>query len=235
MANIFAPVPSDPPGGNPELPDELARLPRGRHGLPAEFVAHNQRERLVASLAATVAEVGYNDTTITRVVEGAGVSNRTFYKYFQTVEECYLAALDSIAARLTPLLAEAYESEDEWPLSIRASIEAVLGFFAQEPELAYLCTVEPFVAGPAIAGRYAEGIAALVPYLRRGRELREDGDLFPETTERGLLGSINSLVARKVAAGEAASLPQLLPDLVQFALTPYLGAAEARKIADAGD
>lgn len=222
---------NDPPEGNPELPDELARLPHGRHGLPPEFVAHNQRERLIASLAHTVAEVGYNDTTITRIIEGASVSSRTFYKYFQTVEECYLAALDAIIARLAPLVTEAFQSEESWPLSVRATIEAVLGFFAAEPELARLCTVEPFVAGPAIARRYEEGVAALVPYLRRGRELREDGDLFPETTERGLLGSMNSLAARKVSAGEAESLPELLPDLVQFALTPYLGAAEAREIA----
>jgi AcrR family transcriptional regulator len=223
----------DPPGGNPEQPDELARLPHGRHGLPPEFVAHNQRERLIASLAHTVAEVGYNNTTITRIVEGASVSSRTFYKYFQTVEECYLGALDAIAARLTPVLTQAYQSEESWPTSVRASIAAALRFFAAEPELARLCTVEPFVGGPAIARRYEEGVAVLVPYLRRGRELREDGDLFPETTERGLLGSMNSLVARKVAGGEAESLPELLPDLVQFALTPYLGAGKARQIATA--
>jgi AcrR family transcriptional regulator len=227
-------VRSDPPGGNPEQPDELARLPHGRHGLPPEFVAHNQRERLIASLAHTVTEVGYNDTTITRIIEGASVSSRTFYKYFQTVEECYLGALDSIAARLTPLVTQAYEDQGSWQLSIRASIEAVLDFFAAEPELARLCTVEAIVAGPAVARRYEEGVAALVPYLRRGRELREDGDLFPETTERGLLGSMNSLVARKVAAGEAEKVPDLLPDLAQFALTPYLGPDEARRIATGG-
>jgi AcrR family transcriptional regulator len=224
-------VPSDPPGGSPEQPDELARLPRGRHGLPEEFVAHNQRERLIVSLAHVVAEHGYNDTTITRIVEGAGVTSRTFYKYFQTVEECYLAALDSTIARLTPLVVDAYQSEQSWPLRVRASIAAVLDFFAAEPEIARLCAVEPFVAGPGIARRYELAIDSLVPYLRLGRELREGSEAFPETTERGLLGSMNSLVARKVSAGEAESLPQLLPDLVQFALTPYLGAGEARRIA----
>jgi AcrR family transcriptional regulator len=224
-------VRSDPPGGNPELPDELARLPHGRHGLPPEFVAHNQRERLIASFAHAVAEVGYNDTTITRIIEGASVSSRAFYKYFQTVEECYLGALDATITRLTPLLTKAFQAEDTWPAGVRAAIEAVLGFFAAEPELARLCTVELFVAGPAVARRYEEAVAALVPYLRLGRELREGGDLFPETTERGLLGSMNSLIARQVAAGEAESLPRLLPDLVQFALTPYVGAGEAGRIA----
>jgi AcrR family transcriptional regulator len=224
-------VPSDPPGESPEQPDELARLPHGRHGLPPEFVAHNQRQRLLASLVLTVAEHGYNDTTITRVIEGAGVTSRTFYKYFDTIEACYLAAFDEAAELLAVRLAEAYASEQDWPLKVRASIAALLAFFAASPELARLCLIEPFVAGPAISSRYREAIERLVPFLREGRELRQGATSFPETTERGLLGSIGSQVGRKVSAGQAAGLPGLLPDLVQFALTPYLGAAEARQLA----
>jgi AcrR family transcriptional regulator len=224
-------MPSDSPGDSPEYPDELARLPHGRHGLPPEFVAHNQRQRLIYSLILTVAEHGYNATTITRIVEGASVSSRTFYKYFKTVDECYAAALDMTIDHLAVLITDAFNSEEEWPAGIRSSIAATLDFFAAEPALARLCVVEPFVAGPPLAGRYERAIDAMVPYLRRGRELRNGGDSFPETTERGLLGSMNALIARKVSAGQTEDLPQLLPDLAQFALTPYLGAVEARRIA----
>ena len=149
---------SDPPGESPEAPDELARLPHGRHGLPAEFVARNQRQRLLASLINTVAEHGYNETTITRVIEGAAVSSRTFYKYFATVEECYLAAFDATVDLLAARLAEAYRAEVEWPLKVRAALAALLELFAASPELARLCLIEPFVAGPAISRRYQEAI-----------------------------------------------------------------------------
>jgi hypothetical protein len=128
-------------------------------------------------------------------------------------------------------LTEARASESDWPLQARAAIAASLELFAAEPELARLCTVEPFIAGPATAKRYREGVHALVPYLREGRALREGPEPFPETTERGLLGSIGTQIGRKVSAGEAEDLPGLLPDLVQFALTPYLGIAEARRVA----
>ncbi len=222
---------SDPPGESPEAPDELARLPHGRHGLPAEFVARNQRQRLLASLINTVAEHGYNETTITRVIEGAAVSSRTFYKYFATVEECYLAAFDATVDLLAARLAEAYRAEVEWPLKVRAALAALLELFAASPELARLCLIEPFVAGPAISRRYQEAIERLAPYLREGRELRQGAGPFPESAERGLLGSIGSQIARRVSAGEADGLPGLLPDLLQFALTPYLGAAEARRVA----
>lgn len=220
---------SDPPGETPELPDELARLPPGRHGLPPEFVEQNQRRRLIASLVQVVAERGFNATTITAIVEGASITSATFYKYFDDVEACYLAAFDSAVDLLGERLVEAYASQTEWPLKVRASLAALLNFFAASPALGRLCLVEPFVAGPAISRSYQKASERLVPYLREGRALSGDQGSLPETTERGLLGSIASQVARKLP--DAAALPRLLPDLTQFALTPYLGPAEARRFA----
>ena len=40
-----------------------------------------------------------------------------------------------------------------------------------------------------------------------------------------------SLISRRIFAGRTAELESLLPDLVEFALTPYLGSAEAAKVA----
>lgn len=222
-----------PTGETPELPDSLARLPHGRHGLPPEFVAENQRSRLLVSLVQAIAEHGYNETTITRVIEGAGVTSRTFYKYFESIEDAYLAAFEAASELLAASLAEAWAAAEEWPARVRAAIAALLEFFAASPELATLCLVEPFVAGPTIARRYQEALERLAPFLREGRTHTSGADLLPQTTERGLLGSIGSQIGRKVSAGEAAELPKLLPDLTQFALTPYLGTAEARKIAQA--
>jgi AcrR family transcriptional regulator len=232
-ANIFGGVSSDPPGESPDRPDDLARLPHGRHGLPAEFVERNQRQRLLASLIRTVAEIGYNGATITNLAAGAGVTTRTFYKYFDSVEACYLAAFDAGADLLSERLREACASADEWPQQVRAALAAALEFFAASPELARLLLSEPFVAGPGVSRRYQEQIERLSPYLRAGRELSPEAASFPDTTERGLLGSIASQIGRKVSAGEAAELPASLPDLTQFALTPYLGPPEARRIARA--
>jgi AcrR family transcriptional regulator len=223
-------VSSDPPGERPEQPDELARLPHGRHGLPPEFVARNQSQRLLASLIGVVAKEGYNATTITAITDGAGVTTRTFYKYFDSVEACYLAGFEAALELLAARLANAWTGVEEWPAKVRAALAAALEFFAASPELAPLLLTEPFVAGPTISRRYQEAIERMAPFLREGRELSPDAASFPETTERGLIGSIASQVGRKVSGGQGAQLPELLPDLVQFALTPYLGAAEARRI-----
>jgi AcrR family transcriptional regulator len=226
-------VSSDPPGERPEQPDELARLPHGRHGLPPEFVAHNQSQRLLASLIGIVAEQGYNGATINAITDGAGVTTRTFYKYFDSVEACYLAAFDAVAEMLGARLQSAWAEAEEWPAKVRAALKTALDFFAASPELARLLLSEPFVAGPTISRRYQEQVGRLAPYLAEGRALSAEGASFPATTERGLIGSIASQVGRKVSAGEADQLPALLPDLVQFALTPYLGATEARRVSRA--
>lgn len=219
------------PEENPDLPDELARLPHGRHGLPAEFVERNQRERLIASFTALVGESGYGEATISAVTAGAGVSSRTFYKYFETIEECYLGAFDRAIETLKPGVEEAFSSKQEWPLRIRDTLDSVLTHFSEFPEQARLITAEPFVAGPKIAVRYKEVIERMVPYLRLGRELHKTSDPLPATTEKGLLGGASSLIGRQAFAAEDDDFHKLLPDLLQFLLTPYLGPAEAHRTA----
>ena len=219
------------PAENPHHPDELAQLPHGRHGLPPEFVEHNQRERLIASFTALVGEVGYSGATITTVTEGAGVASRTFYKYFDTVDEVCVAAFEKGVEDLRPLVVAAYRSEDEWPRRIRAVIAAFLADFAEYPELARLLTAEPFVAGPELARMHKAAIEGLVPFLREGRSLQDGREPLPDTAERGILGAVNSMVGRQATAGRGEELEALLPDLTQFVLTPYLGAVEARRVA----
>jgi AcrR family transcriptional regulator len=225
-------VPTSPPGESPEFPDELARLPRGRHGLPQEFVEHNQRQRLLASFAHLLGERGYNEATITATAAGAGISTVTFYKHFETLEEVYLAALEETMSRLGPLLLEAFEASEDWPRSIRAALAALLELLAADPDAARLLTAEPFVAGSKVVERYRSAFDLIAPYLARGRELRDPkAEPLPPTTERSLLGAASSLVGRHAFTGRAEELTGLLPDLTQFLLTPYLGPVEARRVA----
>ena len=220
---------------SPEYPPELARLPPGRHGLPREFVSHNQRERLIAGLAEAVAENGYAGTTIAHITRNAAVSRRTFYEHFASKDECFIAAYDMVMAELRQRVGEAFEREEEWPQAVRAGIGAMLEFLAAEPHLARLSMVEALVAGPVVVERYDEAIQSLVPYFAAGREgLSKDilAGLSP-TTEEALVGGMVSLISRRIFADRTDELESLLPDLVEFTLTPYLGSAEAAKVARA--
>ena len=216
-----------------DYPPELARLPPGRHGLPREFVVHNQRERLIAGLAEAIAENGYAGTTIAHITRHAAVSRRTFYEHFASKDECFVAAYDTVMAELRERVGQAFEEEDDWPHAVKAGIGAMLAFLAAEPNLARLCMVEALVAGPVVVERYDSAIQSFVPYFQTGREGRSPEVLarLSATTEEALVGGMMSLISRRIIAGKTAELESLLPDLVEFTLTPYLGSDEAAKVA----
>jgi AcrR family transcriptional regulator len=224
-----------PESGAEDYPPELARLPPGRHGLPREFVTHNQRERLIAGIAEAIAENGYSGTTIAHITRAAAVSRRTFYEHFSSKDECFVAAYDTVMKELRERVSAAFEEQDEWAHAIRAGIEAMLQFLAAEPNLARLCMVEALVAGPAVVERYDAAIQSFVPYFQEGRKGRPPEVLsrLSPTTEEALVGGMVSLISRRIIAGKAEELEELLPDLVEFTLTPYLGSAEAAEIAKA--
>ncbi len=210
---------------------ELGPLPGGHHGLTREQIAESQRERLLAAIAQEVAAHGYRQTTITDVVKLASVSTRDFYELFEGKEECFLATFEAVRDHLEEVGREAAASEDDWPHQVIAVLRAVLEFFAAEPELARLCLIESVSATPRIAIRFREAVLACALALAGGRaELADPDSLLPKT-EDAILGGIVSLATRSILAGETESLPELLPDLVDFALAPYLGAERAAKLA----
>ncbi len=211
--------------------EELGPLPAGRHGFSREQVAHHQRERLIAGLAEAVAEKGYAAVTLTDIVRQAKVSRRVFYANFESKEQCFLAAFEVVVDHLRELVAEAVEGIEGWSGQAIAATRAVLAFLASEPDLARLCLVESRAAGPAVTTRFNQAAAEMAPLLRIGRAERPEGKRLPESTEDSTVGSLVSLAHRKVAAGEAMQLEDLLPDCAELVLLPYLGPAEASRLA----
>ena len=211
---------------------ELGPLPGGHHGLSREQIADSQRERLLAAIAQAVAENGYRATTITQVVKLASVSTRDFYELYSGKEECFLAAFDALRDHLEDLIRAAVAEQVDWPHQTIAALRAGLEFFAAEPDLARLCLLESVSATPRIAIRFREAVLDCVPVLALGRaELDDPNAMLPET-EDAILGGVVSLATRSILAGEVESLPQLLPDFVDFALSPYLGAERAATLAE---
>jgi AcrR family transcriptional regulator len=214
-----------------EPPSDLGPLPGGHHGLSPEQVAESQRERLLAGVAHAVAERGYRATTITEIVRAASVSSAAFYKHFENKEQCFLAAFDAVVDHLRDLVAEAVEPVPDWPHQVIEALRAALRFFAAEPDLARLCLIEPITASPEIATHFRDVVVSCIPYLQPGRAERAEAAALPESTEDSLLGGLIALTARSILAGDPGSVEQRLPDLADFALSPYLGPEKAKELA----
>ena len=217
-------------GGPPPPAEQSPRLPAGRHGLPREFIAQNQRERIITAMVDTVAERGYNATTVANITKAASVSRRTFYEHFADKEACFLAAYEMVADHIRASMRAAAESFGEWPQQVRAALATMLRFLASEPELARLCMVEPVAAGGEIAARHRASMQGFVEILKAGRPEHSGSRPLPAATEETLVGGIVSLIVREISAGRTAEVEQFLPDLVELILAPYLGIEEAERM-----
>ncbi len=220
-------------GGAEEPPVRGKPLHGGRHSLPADLVAFDQRERLLAALARVVAENGYNKATIGAIAEAAAVSRRTFYEHFKDKEACFLAAYDALDEYLVSLIGEKVPVEAEWPERVAATLATVVAFLGEHPELARVYVVEPnVVPGKAMGRRLDARAQRYVELLEPGRSRRGEERDLPEGIEEAIYGGIITLLARRIVAGEA-DLTRFTPAVIEFALSPYLGMEPAREIAAA--
>lgn len=122
-------------------------------------------------------------------------------------------------------------SQLEWPDQAAAAIRAGFEFAASDPGAADLLTNRALAHGSDGIARYQRFLAFAAGLLLPGRKHSPDGELLPEIVEQSVAGGLVMLVAQRVAQGRAGELPELVPDAIQFALTPYLGVDRARRAA----
>jgi AcrR family transcriptional regulator len=208
--------------------------PPARQRLPGEFVAQHQRARIVHALAEEIVAHGYRDVTVAGIVKRAGVARNTFYGNFANKEECFLAASDLAGEEAMRQVADAVRvAPPEWAEQVCAGVGAFLAYVASESALARVFVVESLAAGPAAAQRYERTVRAVAPFFRLGRRTSEAGEHLPPTLEETIVGGIFWVVYQRIVVGRPEELEGLLGELVEFALTPYLGAAAARQVAEA--
>jgi AcrR family transcriptional regulator len=203
------------------------RLPAGRHGLPRELVAENQRERLLNGVVDAVAEHGYNGTTIGAITEAAKISRRTFYEHFKDKEGCFLAAYEMIDTHVRGTMLAAAERSAPWPARVPASLAALLDVLSRDLAVARFYLLEPLAASGEIAARYRDAMALLAETIRPDDNPAAANS---EVRDQVTMGGITTLITRRLKAGDASRLSELLPDLTELALAPYLGRVEARRL-----
>jgi len=175
------------------------RLPSGAHGIPADLVERNQRERLVAAVAEACGEKGYAELSVADLARRAGVSTATFYKLFAGKLECALEAHRELLERLLEEVDRACAAAGDREARLRAGIRTILELLAADPPTARLLTVEVLALGPEGAQRNEAAVAAFA---------ERAGAVWP------LVAGASMLIGKLVLAGEATRLPELEDELV---------------------
>jgi AcrR family transcriptional regulator len=188
---------------------------------------NTQCDRILAAVFDVVSDRGYIDTTAVEIILRAGVSSKTFYKYFPSKESAFRALLQAQATRIFTASEAASQTSASWPMRVQASVRELLVFLTENPTIARLGIVEHQTAG-------AEAIAEFQRWLRRyadslaPRPSEGSGFAPPRTgVSDQIAGAISQLLYDTFSGIQPGSPTDLLPDILEITLAPYIGPRRA--------
>lgn len=199
-----------------------------RPELPREFVAGHKRRRMMDAIAELTAEHGYEATKIADIVRRAAVARKTLYDNFDGKEDLFLSAVDSTIHEMRVTVEEACERTESPEDQIVAGLEALLEYIAAHPDATRMSMVESISATRSSARLYDAGMRDFVELLRNSAL---NGSDLPETIEESLIGGVAWILQQQIRRGEAEQAGELLPELSQFVLSPYLGVGKVGQTA----
>jgi AcrR family transcriptional regulator len=219
---------------------ETARSVPGRPALAAAALALpaplgaldptvRERELLMAATLELAIRDGYWSLTVPRIRKAAGVSRQGFDAHFESVEACFVAALESLFTRLADFLREQSASRGEqWCEGFHFGVSSLCRLGASEPGLMRLALIDVFASGPqglrhlsGLIDGTAERLRAEAPAERKPK---------PATAEAAM-GAVWGIVADCISSGCPKRLTYLAPLLSFLALQPMVGVETALRAA----
>lgn len=135
--------------------------------------------------------------------------------------------------RLLERLRPACASQSQWPLKIKAAVGAALTFAAAQPDRARLLCLDVLSLDAEVAARLLAANERLAALLADGRRHYPQAEDLPRLTEMTLVNAALALLGPRVTQGGADGIAELEPQLVEMLLLPYVGDAEAARLAAA--
>lgn len=198
---------------------ERDSLPRHRHRLSREEVEAAQRARVLVATAEVVADAGYARATTKEIVARAGVSSKTFYALYKSKEDAFMATYTLLDGVVIENARGALTSGDLND-AVHIGFGGFLATLAAAPLFTFVHTVEARAAGPRVLQRRTEVFGELVAILREAltaaSKTNSQVAVPSDAVLMGLVGGIGELILQHVVAHDVASLPDLLPAVVDL-------------------
>lgn len=179
--------------------------------------AASQRERLFGAMVATVAEKGYEATTVVDLCELSGVSKSSYYEHFKDKQDCFLAALEAMLAPAVEFAEEAGLGAGEE--RAREAFAAALRGIAAQPAAAKACLVEVYAAGPPAVAHLDRSFDSVERLVAATFERVPGRQKMPPEIVRAIVGGVQKVIYKRLLREEEAELPGLAPELWQWMLS----------------
>jgi AcrR family transcriptional regulator len=203
---------------SPRIAPLYKRLPHGPHRLTRDEVIRNQRTRIHGAMIETIAQDGYEKTSIKKVVALAGLSRRAFYEQFANKEECFLTTFDLLAARAVKRTNEAYRAADG---ALENRLRAAFEQFAEEVSGSSngATLIEAPMAGAAGMLHLCRATATFEQMLLRSFAHAPEASDLPLPVVRGIVGGLYEVMSVRLrTGGRAAKARALTEELLRWTL-----------------
>ncbi|BCB83736.1 acyl-CoA-like ligand-binding transcription factor [Phytohabitans suffuscus] len=185
--------------------------PPARETSLAERKRQLVRDELAEAALKLLASQGFEDTTIDQMVAAAGVSQRTFFRYFGSKEDVVVYSLADTGAQLCAALT-ARPADEPPAVALRAAISVFITLCLEHPAKS-LRLARVMLATPSLLGRYLERQAEwrrdIAVELGRRLGLDPADDLRPELAAGVALTAFDVALRRWAASDGTEDLDPL--------------------------
>jgi AcrR family transcriptional regulator len=164
-----------------------------------------RRRRLLAGMAAAIAERGYPQVTVADIVRLARTSRRTFYEHFPDKQQCLVALILDSHRRVVAAVAGAVDITAPWTLQVRQAIEAWIEGVRADPDatLNWIRTMPALPDARQLMRTTLAAYAELIGQLADNPSFARAGVRPPSPQETTmLLGALRELIATTVEDGD---------------------------------
>lgn len=204
------------------------QLPAGRHGIPPEEVARNQRERILIACASVSSVAGYGAMSVEDIIGTAGVSRRTFYDHFKSKQDAFLAAYDRAVGFLQDGMRASFEQGGAFAERMARCLRTLNDVLNSEPALTEMCIVEVLAAGPEAIERRNAAMQQVADMIDEAAATELGEERPPLVVAEALVGGIFEVVYSRVLRGRLDELHALEPELIHTIALPYVGPEAAQ-------
>ncbi len=183
---------------------------------------HETRERILEAAVSVFASKGYHDTKVDDIVSESNTSKGSFYFYFPSKQDIFLALVDSFAELLERQLHNRLASETSGMARVDLALRVCLETFGQYRGLAKIALVQATGLGLAFEEKRRAVNDRFIEIIKNNLdEAVADGSIPALDTEVAAcawMGALNEIVLRWVYTGQpdpVRSLPVLRRMLLQ--------------------
>lgn len=185
------------------------------------------RERALI-LAATIelaARDGYWQLSVPRIRQAAGISRRRFEAHFDSVEGCFVAALELEAARVVGFVRHQSRLRGrDWPRGFHRAVASLCANASSDTDPARLALIEVLASGPAALRHHTRLTCVTAEHLRAGPPPAQRPSL---PIAEAAMGAIWGMVRDHIVSPTPACLRNAAPLLSFVALQPSIGTRAA--------